>query len=132
MLYEKDISPFSPWEVSLPLFINDPRYILLTPERIRRDVYEEYCREAARAKRLGKNAPATASTSGSGSTSETKRDSEKEFRNLLKSEVKSTRTSWDDFRRSWKKDRRFFEFGKDDRQRERAFRDYLKELGESE
>lgn len=59
-----------------------------------------------------------------------KRDPEKEYRDLLKAEVKSTRMSWDDFKRAWKKDRRFFAFGRDDRQREKAFRAYQKELGE--
>lgn len=50
----------------------------------------------------------------------------------MKTEVKSTRTSWTEWRRQWKKDRRFYGWGKDDREREKKFRDYLKELGESE
>jgi len=45
--------------------------------------------------------------------------------------VKSTRTSWSDFRRQWKKDRRFYGWGRDDREREKRFREFLKELGES-
>ncbi len=60
------------------------------------------------------------------------KDPEKEYRALLKEEVKSTRTIWDEFRRSNKKERRFWSFGKDDRAREKLFRAYLKELGESE
>ena len=51
---------------------------------------------------------------------------------MLKDEVKSTRASWTEWRRQWKKDRRFYGWGKDDREREKRFRDYLKELGESE
>ena len=51
---------------------------------------------------------------------------------LLEDEVKSTRTSWTEWRRQWKKDRRFYGWGKDDRERERRFREYLKQLGESE
>lgn len=90
----------------------------------RQDVFEEYCRDVARARRLGKSATVSSTTSE-------KRDPEKAYRELLKAEVKSTRMIWDDFRRAWKKDRRFFEFGKDDRQREKAFRSYQKELGES-
>lgn len=54
-----------------------------------------------------------------------------EFDSLLHEEVKSTRTVWTDFRRTWKKDRRFFGWGRDDREREKRFKDYLKELGES-
>lgn len=46
------------------------------------------------------------------------------------SEVKSTRTHWEDFRQKFKKDSRFREFGRDDREREKAFRAWLRELGE--
>jgi hypothetical protein len=55
---------------------------------------------------------------------------EEEFEKLLKDEVKSTRASWTDFRRTWKKDRRFYGWGRDDREREKRFREFLKELGE--
>jgi len=58
-------------------------------------------------------------------------DPAEEFENLLKAEVKSTRTSWTDFRRTWKKDRRFYNWGKDDREREKRFREFIRELGES-
>jgi transcription elongation regulator 1 len=83
---------------------------------------------------LGKNvtANATASSSSPPPTSSATKDPEKEYKSLLRAEVKSTRTSWDDFKRSWKKDRRFFDFGKDDRQREKTFREHLRELGERE
>jgi hypothetical protein len=54
-----------------------------------------------------------------------------EFDRLLNSEVKSTRTSWSEFRRQWKKDRRFMGWGRDDREREKRFREFVKELGES-
>lgn len=37
---------------------------------------------------------------------------------------------FDDFRKAWKKDRRFFGFGRDDREREKAFKAWLRELGE--
>ena len=50
----------------------------------------------------------------------------------MREEVKSTRTSWTDFRRTWKKERRFYGWGRDDREREKRFREYLKELGNSE
>jgi len=130
-LYEKDISPFAPWEISLPRFINDPRYVLLPSEKLRQEVYEDYCREVARNRRLGKSKPVGAASETTTSSSTTK-DPLKEYKALLRAEVKSTRTIWDDFRRSWKKDRRFFDFGKDDRQREKVFREHLRELGERE
>lgn len=52
------------------------------------------------------------------------------YRSLLVAEVTSTRYRWDDFRQTFKKDNRFREFGRDDREREKAFKNWLKELGE--
>ena len=53
------------------------------------------------------------------------------YRLLLVAEVKSTRTHWEDFRKKFKKDSRFRDFGRDDREKEKAFRGWLRELGES-
>jgi hypothetical protein len=53
------------------------------------------------------------------------------YESLLRGEVKSTRTQWDEFRRKWKKDRRFYAYGRDDKEREKKFRAWLVELGES-
>lgn len=53
------------------------------------------------------------------------------YRALLIAEVTSTRTHWEDFRKKHKKDARFRDFGRDDREREKAFRTWLKDLGES-
>ncbi len=127
LLFEKDISPFAPWESALPLFINDPRYILLSSLKDRQDTFDDYCREAARLRRLNKAGAGKPSSAG---PVEVTKNPEKEFRDLLQAEVKSTRTLWEDFRRSWRKDRRFFEYGKEDRAREKLFRQHLKEMGE--
>lgn len=101
--------------------MSDPRYVLLPSVSARREAFDEYCRDRARELRQ----------------SNVKKEKElanpKEvYDQLLKEELKSTRTSWSDFRRAWKKDRRFWAWGRDDREREKRFRDYLKELGESE
>ena len=48
----------------------------------------------------------------------------------MREEVTSTRTRWDDFRKQHKRDRRFYSFGRDDREREKAFKVHLRELGE--
>jgi hypothetical protein len=61
----------------------------------------------------------------------TQANPKEEFDCLLREEVKSTRALWFDFRRAWKKDRRFYGWGRDDREREKCFKEYLKELGES-
>lgn len=42
----------------------------------------------------------------------------------------STRAHWEDFRNKHKKEARFRDFGRDDRERERVFRNWLRELGE--
>lgn len=119
---EKDISPFAPWDQSLPLFINDPRYVLLSSEKDRREVYEEYCRDVGRARRLNRGAPKAESSK--------KADPDRDYRALMREEVTSTRARFDDFKRKFKKDRRFYSYGRDDREREKAFKTHLRELGE--
>src|SRR5712671_542383 len=118
LLRERDINPLHPWDTSLPLFISDPRYVLLPSVSARREAFDEYCRERAREIRASR-------------VKKEKEDPKKEFENLLTTEVKSTRMSWNDFRRQWKKDRRSYGWGRDDREREKRFREFLRELGES-
>ena len=113
------MNPLHPWDLSLPLFVNDPRYVLLSSVSARKDAFDEYCRERARELRQSQVKKEKVAA-----------NPKEEFERLLKDEVKSTRTSWTDFRRTWKKDRRFYGWGRDDREREKRFRDYLKELGE--
>lgn len=109
-----------PWDTSLPLFISDPRYVLLPSVSARRDAFDEYCRDRARELRQQNVKKEKAEA-----------NPKEEYERLLSQEVKSTRTSWSDFRRTWKKDRRFYGWGRDDREREKRFKEYLKELGES-
>ncbi|KAF7793686.1 hypothetical protein EIP86_004801 [Pleurotus ostreatoroseus] len=119
LLREKDVNPLHPWDTSLPLFISDPRYVLLPSVSARKDAFDEYCRERARELRQSKV-----------KSEKEPVDPKGEFEKLLREEVKSTRTSWTEWRRQWRKDRRFYGWGKDDREREKRFREYLKELGE--
>ncbi|WWC70304.1 uncharacterized protein I206_104254 [Kwoniella pini CBS 10737] len=126
LLIEKDVNPFSTWEAALPTFINDPRYVLLSSQKERQEVYDEYCRDVGRARRLAKSSTA----SGSGSADRKKSDPEREYKALLREEVTSTRTRWDDFRKKWKKERKFYAYGRDDRDREKMFKTHLRELGE--
>lgn len=118
LLREKDVNPLHPWDTSLPLFISDPRYVLLPSVSARREAFDEYCRERSRELRASR-------------VKKEKEDPKEEFERLLATEVKSTRTSWSDFRRQWKKDRRFYGWGRDDKEREKRFREFLRELGES-
>ena len=121
LLREKDVNPLHPWDTSLPLFINDPRYVLLPSVSARKEAFDEYCRDRARELRQSNVKKEKETT-----------NPKEEFERLLRDEVKSTRTSWTEWRRQWKKDRRFYGWGRDDREREKRFREHLKELGESE
>lgn len=116
-----------PWEKSLPLFVNDPRYVLLTNQTARREVFDEYCREKAREKR---KVTAAVSAEQSSSTTKDKETLKAAFHDLLRTTATSTRLTWDEWRKVHKKDRRFFEYGRDDREREKTFRSWLRELGE--
>ena len=114
------MNPLLPWDKSLPLFVSDHRYVLLPSVAARREAFDEYCRERVRELKQ----------------SNIKKEKEtltpkEEFEKLLAEEVKSTRTSWTDFRRAWKKDRKFYGWGRDDREREKHFREFLKELSDS-
>ncbi|KAJ7068255.1 Hsp90 protein-domain-containing protein [Mycena amicta] len=117
LLREKDINPLHPWDIALPKFVNDPRYVLLSSVSARREAFDEYCRERSREIRQETVKKETL-------------DPKEEFERFLQAEVKSTRTSWSDFRRTWKKDRRFYGWGRDDREREKKFKDWIRELGE--
>lgn len=95
--------------------------MLLSSVAARREAFDEYCKD--RARELREKAVKDQKDLA---------DPNEGFGRLLREEVKSTRTSWTDWRRAWKKDRRFYGWGRDDREREKRFREYLKELGESE
>lgn len=123
-----EINPMAPWDTELPKFVHQPSYSVLTTLRDRQDAFNEWCKLRIREKRAqkAKGGPGGSSaTSSNGSGNPTAA-----YRALLEAEVKSTRAVWDDFRRAHRRDRRFFEFGRDDRERERAFKEWLRELGE--
>jgi len=128
----------------MPMLITDPRYILLSSQSEREAAFNEWCRETARKARLTKLSPIAPAAAANGDlvTDATQQDrslldpaaakqhSRDAYESLLKTEVSSTRLTWDEFRRKWKKDRRFFSFGRDEREREKVFRIWLKDLGE--
>ena len=80
-----------------------------------------------REKRKGTAATSAEQTS---STTKDKETLKAAFQELLRTTATSTRLTWDEWRKAHKKDRRFFEYGRDDREREKAFRSWLRELGE--
>ncbi|KAH9462205.1 hypothetical protein MJO28_003004 [Puccinia striiformis f. sp. tritici] len=117
MLLEKSIDPMAPWDNELPKFVTDARYLALSSMKERRDIFDEFCKEKIRQQRAAKQAIP-------------KVDPPQAYRSLLIEFVTSTRTLFEDFKNKHKKDPRFRNFGRDDRERERAFKNWLKELGE--
>ncbi|KAG8927788.1 hypothetical protein FRC02_007773 [Tulasnella sp. 418] len=130
LLQEKDISPLTPYDSALPQLIKDPRFVLLSNITDRHAAFNEYCLEKSRALRAAKQATHSESPGNADSKSSEKQKNREAYDSLLEAELTSTRTSWDEFRRKWKKDRRFFGFGRDDREREKVFREYRNTLGE--
>lgn len=143
LLTEKNPNRLAPFAAIMPVLITDPRYVLLSSQSEREAAFNEWCRETARETRLAKSfsiAPmrATPGDSGTGGTQKcsnalgpasAKQHAREAYNALLKAEVTSTRITWNEFRRKWKKDRRFFAFGRDEREREKVFRAWLKDLG---
>ncbi|MBW0549587.1 hypothetical protein O181_089302 [Austropuccinia psidii MF-1] len=117
MLLEKDINPMAPWDNELPKFVMDSRYLAVSSMKERRDLFDEFCKEKIRQQRAAKVAAL-------------KVDPPQAYRSLLIEFVTSTRMLWEDFKTKHKKDARFRNFGRDDREREKAFKGWLKELGE--
>ncbi|KAI8148200.1 hypothetical protein BJV82DRAFT_591222 [Fennellomyces sp. T-0311] len=111
MLSEKNIAPFSTWEMELPKLINDERYSLVQPHSKRKNLFNNYCRVLAQEHKANK--PATKSP-------------EDQFMSLLREEA-NVKMYWEDFRRKVKNDPRFKAI-RENKTRESMFRDYLKQL----
>ncbi|GAA6039894.1 hypothetical protein JCM8097_006787 [Rhodosporidiobolus ruineniae] len=122
LLSEKDINPMAPFETELPKFVADPRYHAVRNNRDRRDIFEEFCKEKIREQRAAKKKLAESGK---------KVDPLTAYRALLTSSVTSTRTHFSDFKRAHAKDARFREFGKTEGDREKEFKKFLRELGET-
>ncbi|GAA5855256.1 hypothetical protein JCM8547_009005 [Rhodosporidiobolus lusitaniae] len=122
LLSEKDINPMAPFETELPKFVADPRYHALKNNRDRRDIFDEFCKQKIREQRAAKKKAAEAGI---------KIDPLTAFRALLTTSVTSTRTHFSDFKRSHQKDPRYREFGKTEGDKEKEFKKFLRELGET-
>ncbi|POV94626.1 hypothetical protein PSTT_16753, partial [Puccinia striiformis] len=121
MLSEESVDPMAPRDNELPKFGTDARYL---GEELgcfckMRDV--TYLMNFAKRKFDQQRAAKQAIP---------KIDPSQAYRSLLIEFVTSTRTLYEDFRNKHKKDPRFKNFGRDERERERAFKNWLQELGE--
>ena len=125
-----------PWESSVAIFGQDERYAKLnsgTSIALQHDIFEEYCKEVIKERKDKASAPKAEISPMDA------------YRDLLRATVTSTRMTYTQFRQQVKKDRRFYSYGRDEKERERMFRwviisfletfsrersSYLKELGE--
>lgn len=136
-----EVNPMAPWDRELPKFADQRDFAVLSQLHDRQDAFNDWCRLRLQEKRQHAAHPKIrrseedkeklAISKVSPPIKTVKADTFEKYRALLEKEVTSTRTRWEDFRKYWKKDRRFFEYGRSDRERERAFRSWLKDLGES-
>jgi transcription elongation regulator 1 len=107
-----------PWETSLPLLKSDDRFASLETSLqppSQRDIFEEYCKEVLKERRTAKGLSAEDAGVGTGAGHDG-------YRKLLKETVISTRTTYTEFRQKVKKERRFYSYGRDEKEREREFR----------
>lgn len=111
------INPMAPYDLEQPKFSSHPSYLAL-PEREREDAFNEWCKIRLRERRAARAATSAPSASA-----------EQRYLNLLKEEVRSTRTKYSDFKHAFSRDSRFSNF-KSDAEREKHFRKHLVELGE--
>lgn len=145
----EEVNPMAPWDRELPKFVHRSEYAALRQLKDRQDAFNDWCKERLRQKREekkrgasgaqatapGGDKPAASSSSSQSpapeaSSSSSSSSARATYDALLRSSVTSTRTRFDDFRRDFKKDRRFYSFGRDDREREKVFKAWLVQLGE--
>ncbi|CAG8508885.1 10946_t:CDS:10 [Diversispora eburnea] len=118
LLRDVDVSPYSIWEKELPRIIHDSRYTLIPTLKQKKEIYDEFCKERAKELRIEKN-------------NKIKNLSAKdEYLKLLEEET-TYRSHWDSFKTNSKRDPRFKNFG-DDKEKEKLFRKYVRDLKEKE
>ncbi|OLL26750.1 Pre-mRNA-splicing factor dre4 [Neolecta irregularis DAH-3] len=114
MLLDRSVDPFSTWDAELSKIVNDPRYILIETTKNRRYVYDAWCRERS----IQINAE---------NASKVKQNPILEYHKLLTDHADS-KIYWHEFRRKFKKDPAFVNFGDNDKQREKEFREFQSRL----
>lgn len=112
MLDECSVDPYASWELALSRIQEDDRFMALTDDKARSEAFDEFSKLKIAERKQAK----------SEST-----DPLSAFKKLLKDNI-TRKIYWDDFRRKHKKDRRFEGFGKTDKEREKVFREYMRDF----
>ncbi|CDW98752.1 hypothetical protein, partial [Sporisorium scitamineum] len=128
----QEINPMAPWDLEQSKFSHHPSFLAL-PTREREDTFNEWCKLRIREKRAAKAAASTTtkpSTSNPSRTDPFSSTSHSALLSLLRTEVRSTRTKYADFKSTFSRDPRFTSYGRSDSDREKLFKQHLVELGE--
>ncbi|KTW25745.1 hypothetical protein T552_03358 [Pneumocystis carinii B80] len=114
MLQELDVNPYHPWDQEVSKISMDPRYFLINTMKGRKDLFEEFCRERiAQQKKEIELRP--------------KRDPKISFITLLQI-PQTSKMYWHEFRRKFKKEQEYKDFGMNDKEREKLFRAYQEQM----
>ncbi|QSL67022.1 hypothetical protein MERGE_001409 [Pneumocystis wakefieldiae] len=114
MLQELDVNPYHPWDQEVSKIAMDPRYFLINTMKGRKDLFEEFCRERiAQQKKELEFRP--------------KRDPKISFITLLQI-PETSKMYWHEFRRRFKKEQEYKDFGTNDKEREKLFRAYQEKM----
>ncbi|EMR08227.1 hypothetical protein PNEG_03395 [Pneumocystis murina B123] len=114
MLQELDVNPYHPWDQEVSKIVMDPRYFLINTMKGRKDLFEEFCKERiAQQKKEIESRP--------------KRDPKISFITLLQI-PQTSKMYWHEFRRKFKKEQEYKDFGMNDKEREKLFRAYQEQM----
>ncbi|CCJ31106.1 unnamed protein product, partial [Pneumocystis jirovecii] len=110
MLHELDINPYHPWDQEVSKIMMDPRYLLIDTMKERKELFEAFCKESvAQQKKEAESKP--------------KRNPKISFIALLQ-DPQTPNMYWHEFRRKFRKEQEYKEFGLNDKEREKLFRAY--------
>ncbi|KAG5438510.1 hypothetical protein PCANB_002614 [Pneumocystis canis] len=114
MLQELDVNPYHTWSQEVSKIAMDPRYLLIDTVKERKELFEEFCKEfIAQQKKEAKSRP--------------KRDPKISFITLLQN-PQTPNMYWHEFRRKFKKEQEYKDFGLNDKEREKLFRAYQEQM----
>ncbi|KAG4305257.1 hypothetical protein PORY_001427 [Pneumocystis oryctolagi] len=114
MLQELDIDPYHPWDKEVLKIMEDPRYLLINTMKERKELFQTFCKEfIAQQKKEAESRP--------------KRNPKISFITLLQ-DPRTPNMYWHEFRRKFKKEQEYKEFGLNDKEREKLFRAYQEQM----
>lgn len=115
-----EVNAMAPWDRELPKFVHMPAYSALPSTRDREEVFNEWCKLRLREKRAKRTEPAPPKAPDAGAG--------RALRSLLKKNVVSTRTTFDDAKRKWGSDPAFASV--DEKEARQIFDAWIAELNE--